>query len=117
MLWTAEEDEKIMRAQKAMGNKWVRIALLLPGRTDNDVKHRWNRITRNGELSTPADPAALHTPKETIFKTKRRTASWTPSEGERKFNNFVDGLKKRGIPSSERLRICARVGSWCRLGR
>ena len=56
--WTAEEDEKIIRAQKSMGNKWVRIALLLPGRTDNDVKHRWKRITRSGEPSTPADPGA-----------------------------------------------------------
>ena len=67
--WTTEEDEKIVRAQKAMGNKWVRIALLLPGRTDSEVRHRWNSklmhlvlhgqmATRSGELSTPADPAA-----------------------------------------------------------
>ena len=36
---------------------------------------------------------------------------------KRYLNNFVDGRKKSGIPSSGRIRICVRVGLWSRLGR
>ena len=65
----------IVRAQ-AKGNKWQSVVLVLPGRTDSDIKNRWNsklmhfvsrrqKATRSGKRSTPADSAAPTRPKAT----------------------------------------------------
>ena len=44
--WTALEDNILLLTQKEVGNRWAKIARLLPGRTEHTVKTRYRSIMR-----------------------------------------------------------------------
>eukprot|EP00924_Labyrinthula_sp_SR-Ha-C_P009551 snap_masked-scaffold_2-processed-gene-27.42-mRNA-1 protein AED:0.20 eAED:0.20 QI:0/-1/0/1/-1/1/1/0/335 len=44
--WTAEEDQILLSMQEQEGNKWAKIATLIPGRTENSVKTRFKSLER-----------------------------------------------------------------------
>ncbi|KZV39952.1 transcription factor GAMYB-like [Dorcoceras hygrometricum] len=56
--FTPEEERLIIELHAKMGNKWARMAVHLPGRTDNEIKNYWNtRIKRRQRAGLPLYPA------------------------------------------------------------
>lgn len=49
--WTDEEDLILRDTHAEIGNRWRNIALLLPGRSENSVKNRWNSAKRRRRRS------------------------------------------------------------------
>ena len=54
--WTAEEERLLVKAHKAVGNRWSEIARRLEGRTENSIKNRWNSLVRS--RTRPKRPGA-----------------------------------------------------------
>ncbi|CAM9650916.1 unnamed protein product [Chrysoparadoxa australica] len=44
--WSAEEDKMVYEIHMKVGNRWSQIAQLLPGRTENAIKHRFKALER-----------------------------------------------------------------------
>jgi len=57
-MWTVEEDLLILQLVEKHGKRWSKIALHLPGRTDNGVRNRWNRMERAQVLRQRRGPEA-----------------------------------------------------------
>lgn len=57
--WTAEEDAMLMKAYAMFPKQWAKIASLIPGRTNQQVKQRWSYVLddniKNGSWSAEED--------------------------------------------------------------
>ncbi|KAG1665279.1 hypothetical protein FOA52_015856 [Chlamydomonas sp. UWO 241] len=57
--FTPEEDAVILKQQKRLGNRWTAIAAMLPRRTDNSVKNRWNSSLKKRAAEAEDEAARL----------------------------------------------------------
>ncbi|GMI31519.1 hypothetical protein TeGR_g4031 [Tetraparma gracilis] len=90
--WTDEEDHVVFEAQLVFGNRWSEIAKLLPGRTENAVKNRFNSSARKKWLS-------MQSPEKQAMKATGIVKNPNPVEIKRVYklaeNLFVEAAKER----------------------
>jgi hypothetical protein len=88
--WSKEEDELILKLQKAAGNKWSEIASHLPARTEHSVKNRWFTLVRasskDDSTHQSSDEASAEIGSEDSSKAVEKTLIWWPPY----FPNYID---------------------------
>ncbi|KAL9183586.1 hypothetical protein ACHAXT_004442 [Thalassiosira profunda] len=129
--WTAEEDAQLRRAVNANGGKnWKRIALQLPGRSDVQCLHRWQKVLKPGLVKGPWTAEEDATVVELVNKYGQKKWSFIARQlqgrlgkqcRERWYNHLSPDIKKGGWTAEEDQLIIehhARLGNkWAEISK
>ncbi len=77
--FTSEEDALLDKLVETMGTSWSKIQKKMPGRSDMDVKNRWNFLERARKRKERYDE--LSTEKQSIHKTANGTGGHNMTAG------------------------------------
>ena len=94
--WTPIEDQMLIALHEKFGNHWTKIGAMMPTRSDNSIKNRWNStLSKRVELSkastnetceTPAPTPIMDTPKKRFPSISLLTGNPSAANGEGKSN-------------------------------
>ena len=70
--WSPEEDRVLLHYHGMIGNKWARIAKLLKGRTDNQVKNRFYSLSRPTMYKKPSDDVYPESPAQNTYYSQNK---------------------------------------------
>ena len=113
--WTEEEDELLRQAVSDFGGKsWKKIASRLPGRTDVQCLHRWQKVLKPGLIKGPWTPeedakvvrlVKLHGNKKWSFIARQLTGRLGKQCRERWYNHLNPDINKSEWTEEEDQRL------------
>ncbi|KAL3679049.1 hypothetical protein R1sor_022005 [Riccia sorocarpa] len=99
--WSEEEDRLLIEGHNAYGNRWTEIAKMVPGRTDNAVKNRYNALCKKLSHRSSKDQALSGIP---ILETSEEidTSMHNMAKGTKRLKSREDGCSVIFTPTLSR---------------
>nr|ASR18122.1 R2R3MYB37 [Ginkgo biloba] len=114
--FTPEEERMIIDLHAKLGNKWARMAALMPGRTDNEIKNYWNtRIKRRMRAGLSLYPPDVALPSPNDYQQQGLGLDNQMSNGAAA--SRLNGLSNIQLIHQQQGTVCVNKGLCSRLKR